>query len=329
MSRVSLSPVPSPTSVSATPPDATPSLRSLDAGAAQGGRESAGAGGRNANRRLISEAPPGSGYSPARPGSPGAAVKPPVPAADVKPLGKAKDLGPPIYSVTVKANNVEGLNRTQGYGMQVGVGVKVPLNPNTSAVGSVSVGGYQGRLQNKAIEGSVVRASVGVNHNLPTAGKTKWNVGAAAGVEVNQRRGSPDATSFDVSASAGFNHPLQDGNTKVNLIGDATAKLVIGSTNQFRPRASLGVKVTDGPWSVTGSAAVEARVNLNGANQGKVAAVIPVLGLEGSYKASDKVSIFGNVNYTLPSGLPGSSGDFFSTTTNPGWSVGAGVRIEL
>lgn len=321
--------VPSPVSVNAPLQASVPSLKNVESGAAGEGGKPNSSTIRSSSRRLRTESPANSKYPPATAGSSKSPAKMPVLGADTKPSGKAKDLGPPIYSVTVKANGVDGLSATRGNGLQVSVGVKAPLDPSTSVSGSVSVGGYQGRLQSRPIEGSVIRASVGVNHNFPDTGKTKWNVGAAAGAEVNQRRGSPDAASFDVSASAGFNHPLKEGKTSVNLIGDATAKLAVGSTTQIRPRASLGVKITDGPWSGTASAAVEARVNLNGANQGKVAAVIPVLGLEGSYKASDKVSIFGNVNYTLPTGLPGASGDFFGTTSNPGWSAGAGVRIEL
>ena len=258
-----------------------------------------------------------------------------VDGSQTKPLGsgaygKAKDLGPPIaYGITTKFGGVNGLNKTQGYGLQVGVNAKTMLDPNTSLTATVSASGYQGRLQNKNVDGSVLRASVAVNRNLPTGDKTKWNVGVGAGVEVNQRRGSPDTSSVDLSVSAGFNRPLQEGKTKINLIGEATAKLVVGGNTQIRPKVSVGVKVADGPFNVTSTASVETRVNLNGPNQGKVSAVLPVLGIEAAYKASSNVSIFGNLQYTIPTGLQSSSGDFFGTSTNPGWSFGSGIRIEL
>jgi hypothetical protein len=237
---------------------------------------------------------------------------------------------PPASSVTIKFG-AAGLNpnNTSGDGLQVGSTVKFVIDPNTSLSTTVSASGYQGHLKNKAVEGTVLRATVDVNHNFPSGEPTKWNAGATLGVKVDQRRGTAEVTSVDVTAAGGFNRPLQTGKTKINLVGTASTKLNLSNTDQLIPAASLGVKLSDGPLTVTGSVSVEARLNLEGANRGKVTAVVPVIGLEASYKTSETVSLLGNLSYTVPTALPASSAEFFGSTSNPGWAAGVGVRIGL
>ncbi len=268
-----------------------------------------------------------------------AQTPPPAKLADVKsnvaPLppttGTAKDLGSPITTtVSVRFGGVEGNNGVSGTGLQVGVGVKVPLSENTTLTGNASVGIYQGTSNKKPVEGTVTRVEVGLIHNLPPTGSTKWNVGVRAGVETDRPRGgSPASTSADFTVSAGFNHPLQDGATKINVFGDASLAFNLAATSQIRPRVQLGVKLTDGPFSATVAGSVQARVNLNGPNAGEVAAIIPVVSADIGYKVNEKVTVFAAGSYTLSTDRNARSSQFFGTSSNPGWSANTGIRFEF
>ena len=121
----------------------------------------------------------------------------PQPRARPAPRGTAADLGRPSYRTDLQWAGGNGPKSSTST-VSIQQTVKVKVDPNTTATGTLRVLGYGGR---NGVQGTDYRAAVGVNRTLPSAPGTKYTVDVTAGANLRQQQ-SPsfsDNPSFDVT----------------------------------------------------------------------------------------------------------------------------------
>jgi hypothetical protein len=259
----------------------------------------------------------------------GSATKPPA-SVTKPPSGRAADLGPTI-SVEVGIGGVSSAE-VNGSGQQVKATAAEPISEATSFTGSVSYGTYAGSVGGTPVSGSVLETRVGLTTKVPLGPGAKATLGVSGGISYTDRNGANDGLGVDVSASQRVDLTLsKSGTSEVGVFAELTEKFNRSDTlgdgkppsDQFRAKAAAGLTFSNPKFSATVGGSIETRVALSGDRSGEPVGVVPFVGVEVNYKATDQVTVFAKVGHTFDpgEGLRTSSTDFWQTNGNSGAST--------
>jgi hypothetical protein len=268
----------------------------------------------------------------------GSATKPTAPVNKPQ-SGRAADLGP---AIGIEAN-IGGVSSADasGRGQQIKATVTQPVNDTTSVSGSVSYATYSGHVGDAQVSGSVLETRAGITHKVQLGPDAKATLGVSGGISYTDRNHADDGLSLDVTATQRVDVTLsRSGKSEFGAFGELTEKFNRSETlgdgkppsDQFRAKAAAGLAFSQGRFSATLGGSVEARVALNGNDAGELVGVVPFVGVEANYKATEQATVFAKVGHTFNpgDGLAVSSTEFWQSNSNPdGTNAQVGVRISL
>ena len=244
----------------------------------------------------------------------------PQPRARPAPRGTAADLGRPSYRTDLQWAGGNGPKSSTST-VSIQQTVKVKVDPNTTATGTLRVLGYGGR---NGVQGTDYRAAVGVNRTLPSAPGTKYTVDVTAGANLRQQQ-SPsfsDNPSFDVTLTGRGEWKASPGTT---VFAEASAKEVLAATSQARGRLTVGaVWKPDAGTSVSAFAAGEVRVDQSGARAGQATSFMRTVGVDVSVGLGQDTQLVVGAAHTW-----GGAGSSTTPMDNDGLSGKVLVRFGL